>query len=371
MPITGGIPSRTQGGVLVATQMGNPFTTVPNPVPPTVPGPAPTPNVPNTPVTDPSRFTIPPGFTIPTGPNVNPAPTAPPAQGAPPAGPAPSSPALGPTVPSVIPPPTNPLAGFDINQIMAQMQGMVGSMNAGTTGTFTPGTADTSVNPLFEQTLQERIRGEGSTMGPSFNDIISGVYNPMSQLIDQNYQRSVDMAAENMISRGILDSSEAGRTMGDLAIDLANNRSSLLGSLGLQFEEQRQNAINSALANYGILEGNRIQARTTITAANIGAAAQIQSASLAANATQSAAMIGAQARLQEAGLNANVALAQLQGQMDRSLIEQGIDPWAFANDGEYRGGVFQYFEDMRWQERILMGYIIEEASQRASAGSVA
>lgn len=252
--------------------------------------------------------------------------------------------------PSIAPTYADPLAGFDPNAIAGIIGNYQSSLQAG--GDFTPMDIDTSGDAGFEALLRARMNGEG--VAPSMEDVTTNVLNPYYASAERNAMRSADIAVETMISRGILDSSEAGRAISDIAIELADNKNAFLGQIGMQLEAMRQEGINAAINSFGILEGNKLQAKTTITAANIGAAAQIKASAIGAGATVAAAGISAQARLQEAGLNAQVAMVSLQKQMDMSLVEAGIDPVAFQNDPEYRGSVFEYYEMLRHEELALM-----------------
>lgn len=268
------------------------------------------------------------------------------------------TPPPGPALPVPGKPTTNPLEGFDASKLGAAL-GSSFMSSSSTPASWTPVQGDFSVNQQFEQTLIDRLNGNIEGL-PTYEEMIAGSFDPMAKLLDQQYRRSADAAVENMISRGVLDSSEAGRHLADLSIELANNKAALLGQLGLDYAKMRESSIQNALSTYGVLEGNRLQAKTTITAANIGAAASIQNAAIQAGATKEAALISAQARLQEAGLNAQVALARLQKEFEGGLIEQGIDPYLFETDAEYRNDVFEGFEYQRWQEEYLLDLVIEQ-----------
>lgn len=263
----------------------------------------------------------------------------------------------GPPLPAFNPPP-NPMEGLDLSKLGASL-GSSFSSSTSTPAEWKPVQGDFSVNQKFEQTLLDRLEGNIEGL-PTYEEMIAGSFDPMAKLMDQQYRRQADAAVENMISRGVLDSSEAGRHLADLAVELANNKAALLGQLGLDYAKMREESIQNAISTYGVLEGNRLQAKTTITAANIQAAASIQNAAIQAGATKEAAMIAAQARLQEAGLNAQVALTRLQKELDMSLIEMGIDPVLFASDPAYKDKVFKGLETLRHQEELINDLLIEQ-----------
>lgn len=287
----------------------------------------------------------------------------------PPAPPGPGLPSGPPVAPSPLPKPVNPLEGFDPSAIGAALGS--GSNFMGTSGgQWTPMQGDYSVNQKFEQTLLDRLGGNIEGL-PTYDEMIAGSFDPMAKIMDAQYNRAADAAVENMISRGVLDSSEAGRALADLSVELANNKAALLGQLGLDYAKIREESIQNAISSYGILEGNRLQAKTSITTANIGAAASVQNAAINAGATREAALIGAQARLQEAGLNARVALEGLRQDMDKTLIELGIDPVLFANDEKFRGRIFEGYEYMKHQEELLNDLLIEELQGKLRGGAYA
>jgi hypothetical protein len=258
----------------------------------------------------------------------------------------------------------DPLAGWDPAAI-SRMIGGPDTMQYQSGGDFVPGSIDTSGDAGFEALLRERMAGGGMI---GLDQMMSDVLNPYMAVANREAVRDMDMATEYMISRGMLDSSEAGRAIADIGIELYEKKMAKMGELGWQFEQVKQENINAALSQFGIQEGNKLQATTTITATNISAAAQVKSSLIGAGATRDAAMISAQARLQEAGLNASVALESLQRQMDMRLVEQGIDPVAFANDPEYRGGVFEYFEALRYEELALIQGINDGQLDEVYAG---
>lgn len=270
-----------------------------------------------------------------------------------PVGPAPAPTAAPTAAPSFAPTYADPMAGFDPNAVSAALGDYQSRFQSG--GDFVPQDIDTSGDQGFEALLRERMAG-GGVVG--WEEIEKGAYDPYARIMDREASRATDQAVETMISRGMLDSSEAGRHIADIAMELADRKMAKLGELGLQHEQMKQDSINQAIGQFGILEGNKLQAKVTITAANIGAASQIKSAAINAGATVQAASISAQARLQEAGLNARVALTSLQKQMDMSLVEQGIDPQLFSANTpegqEYRGGVFQRAELLKNEELLLL-----------------
>lgn len=211
------------------------------------------------------------------------------------------------------------------------------------------GTHQTNQN--FEQTLLDRLAG--NTGGPSWEQIVSETYDPMSQLIDQNAKKATDSAIEDLISRGVLTSSTSVRAVSDIALQASREKNAYLGELGLQFNQQKQDAINHALSTYGILEGNKISANATITSANIGAAAQIKAAAHAADATVQAASINAQAMLQRANGDWKLALEMSDREINQTWEQQGIDPERFKGDPAYRDSVLKYFAEQRERDDIL------------------
>lgn len=300
-------------------------------------------------------------------PRVNP--TVPPPAGTPstisagPGAPAAGAAGLPVSPPSVLPTYSDPLAGFNFNP-GAFMGGGAGASTFTAEGGYTPGTIDTTGDAGFEAFLKGRMQGEGMA---SWEQVYEGTFTPYKATLDREAARAMDVMAEQMVSRGMLDSSEAGRNIADIALEAEDKKMAFLGELGMRFEAMRQEGINTAIAQYGILEGNKLQAKTTITAANISASAQIRSAALQSGATVQAAQIGAQARLQEAGLNAQVALESLRRQLDSDLVSQGIDPVAFSQDPEYRGSVFKYYADLRQQE-IELGKLVYDSMWETTYG---
>lgn len=226
------------------------------------------------------------------------------------------------------------------------------SAQSQTSGSFTPQQADLSVDPILQQALQQRVQGQ--TGGPSFEQVLQGQFQPASQLLDLQFNRAKENLLSDLASRGVLKSGETIQSLGDLETQLAATKGSLIGDLAANFEQQRQNAINQAISAFGILEGNKISAKATITSANIGAAAQVKSAAISAGATVQSAQISAQARLQEAGMNVRIALQSLQQERELSFIDQGIDPVLFATDPVYRGDWFALQEQRAIEENELL-----------------
>jgi len=168
----------------------------------------------------------------------------------------------------------------------------------------------------------------------------------------------------------VLQSGETTGAISDLNANLAAQKGGLLGNLASQFNRDKQQAIQQAIGTFGILEGNRISAKATISAANIGAAAQVRSAALSSGATVQAAQIGAQARLQESGLNVSLALEKLQQDRELTLVELGVDPIEFQNDPAVRDAFFRQQEDFKQQEQLLIEAQIDELNRRLLEGAV-
>lgn len=214
-------------------------------------------------------------------------------------------------------------------------------------------------NQTFEQTLLRRLQGD--TGGPTWEQIISETYDPMSQIIDQNAKKATDSAIEDLISRGVLTSSTSVSAVAEIAQKAALEKNAYLGQLGLQFHQQQQDAINHALSTYGVLEGNKISANATITSANIGAAAQIKAAAHAADATVQAATINAQAMLQRANGDWSNAIRMKEMEINQSWEQQGIDPERFKTDPAYRDSALKYFAEQREALDILRRAAMEQA----------
>jgi hypothetical protein len=209
----------------------------------------------------------------------------------------------------------------------------VSPTGAGTFGGGADATGDFGVDEQFREFLRQRIQGEG--VGPSFEDVVANRFLPQGELLDEQFERTQDQAFEDFINRGVLSSGEAERGVKDLARAQGLERASLLGNLASEFEQNRQQQINAAIQQFGILEGNLVQARTTISAANIDAAARIQSAAIGAKSNVQAAKISAQAALQMSGMNFQLAIQRL----DQEMTLEGIDPFLFQNDADYRASV--------------------------------
>lgn len=277
-----------------------------------------------------------------------PPPAAPPA-----AGPT-SAPSTPPTYPSWQMPQSGGVGAYGGNSSGMGMQG----------GTWTPMSGDTSVDPNLLATL--RGRAEGGGMVP-WDRVYNDTFLPQAGLIDLQFQRSMDAGLENLIGRGVLQSGETQNFTEDLVARTGMEKGALLGDLAFRYEGMKQENINAALNQLGILEGNMLSARTSITTANIGAAAQVQSAALSAGATVQAAQISASARLTEAGMNYELALRG----MDQEWAMEGWDPVRMQNDPEYRGYVLDYIRN-REEERdaLITGALAGQLGQYAtSAGN--
>lgn len=221
-------------------------------------------------------------------------------------------------------------------------------------GPGTPGGFVDQMDPFLTETLQQRARGEG--IGPSFEDIIAGVFDPQAERIDEQARLAREQSIEDLVSRGVLSSSTAAKSLNQLTRQTELDKRALFGQLALDFNNNQQRAIGEALGQLNILEGNKLSSRTTITAANIQASATVAAASIGAGATVAAARIGAQARLQEAGMNANVALAKLQQEKDMTAFELGVD----LSDPQSVQDYYDYKQYQREQEKALVEYILED-----------
>jgi hypothetical protein len=264
--------------------------------------------------------------------------------------------------PAMIPAQVNPLAGFDPSKLAGALGGF--SMSGGSEGGWTPMDMDYRGDPEFEAILKARMAGEG--VGPSWEDIVSGTYDPYARIIDRETDYNQDQSIESMISRGMLDSGEARKAHAELGLDAQDRKNAYLGQLGMQHEQLKQEGINNALSQYGIIEGNKLSAKATITSANIGAAAQIKSSAIQANATTQSAMISAQARLQEAGLNAGVALASLRQEQEQWAAGEGIDLELFQTDPAYRGVILGIQREWKIEEAELIR--LENSQRRVDLG---
>lgn len=252
--------------------------------------------------------------------------------------------------PAMIPDPVNPLAGFDPTAIGNALG--TNFMQGGGDGSWSPQGMDYSGDAEFEALLKRRMSGEG--VGPSWEQIVSGSYDPYARIIDRQTAFAQDQSVEGMISRGMLDSGEARKAHSEIGLDALDRKNAFLGQLGMQHETLKQEGINTALNQFGIIEGNKLSAKATITSANIGAAATVKSSAIQAGATREAALISAQARLQEANLDAGVALAGLRQDMEKWAAGEGIDLHRWQTDPIYRGVQIGIQREWKMEEAELI-----------------
>lgn len=274
-------------------------------------------------------------------------------------GAAPSGMSTGTPLTRTAPTPFTPPTPIQITGGLAGGAGGGGFSAGGFQSTFqsgpgTPGGMVDQIDPELVATLKARSRGEG--IGPSFEDVIAGTFDPQAALIDERAQMQREASIEDLVSRGVLSSSTAAKSLTNLTRQAEMDKRALFGQLALDFNNNQQRAIGEALGQLNILEGNRLSSRTTITAANINASAQVRAASIGANASVAAAKIGAQARLQEAGMNARLAQERLQFEKEMTAFEAGVD----LSDPQSVQDWYDYQSDLREQERELTEYIIRE-----------
>lgn len=246
--------------------------------------------------------------------------------------------------------------------------------------------AAAAMNPELMDLLFARARGEGLM---SLEERLANEFDPFAARLNSQFEDAQAATIEDLISRGVVRSGEAVERLADQRTDLADIRSQRLGEIFTRHEEQRQQQITQALNSLGILEGNRVQAKTTITAANLqaasdlqrqllqsatniettfmqgetardvaetGARAQVRSSKIAADSRTKAAQIGAQAALQAAGMDFNVAMSRIEQQ----YAMEGIDSGRFESDPVYRDAVLQR---ERWKDDVQTQVLLAAAME--------
>lgn len=186
---------------------------------------------------------------------------------------------------------TDPMAGIPpqlLQTLMASIQGQGAPQAA----------APPPIDPGLMQAIQNQLNGVGQ---PTFQDIVQGTFEPMSNLMDQQFQTAQTQAFEQLISRGVLQSGETQNTITRMAQDLGMSKGALLGQLALDYSKQRNEQITNAIQQWGILENNRATNATTITAANLQAAVSIQQTAMQTLTTLTTAMAQIQSAEKIAG----------------------------------------------------------------------
>jgi len=150
-------------------------------------------------------------------------------------------------------------------------------MQALTAGLTGQGAPQAQAPPAFDPALMEIIKNQAMGVGmPTYQDIISGSFEPMSALMDQQFKTAQTDAFEQLVSRGVLQSGETANQLTRMAAELGTSKGALLGQLSLDYAKQRFEQINAAISQWGILEGQRASNAVTISTANLGAAVSIQ-----------------------------------------------------------------------------------------------
>lgn len=166
--------------------------------------------------------------------------------------------------------PSNPMAGIPPELLQA--------LTASLSGQGAPqAAAPPPTDPALMQAIQNQLNGVGQ---PTFQDIVQGTFEPMSALMDQQFQTAQTQAFEQLISRGVLQSGETQNTITRMAQDLGMSKGALLGNLALDYSKQRNEQITNAISQWGILENNRATNAVTISAANLQAAVSVQNVAM-------------------------------------------------------------------------------------------
>ncbi len=229
--------------------------------------------------------------------------------------------------------------------------GAAASINQGQVGT----------DVQFDQSLVDLLkqRSQGIGVGPSGEDVASGAYEPLSRILNKEADKAIEQSLEILSKRGALASGETRDTVKGIQSDLFNRKAAIIGQLTLDAEDRRQKQMGDSIAQLGILEGQRVSAKVTLTTANLQSATQIQTQLIASETAQSVArtqagaqttsakisaegqrqstMIAAQAALQRAGMDYDLAIKSL----DRDLEMRGIDAERFETDPVYRAARLQ------------------------------
>lgn len=147
----------------------------------------------------------------------------------------------------------------------------------------------------YDPALMGAIRGQLQGGGlPSWEEYMEAGYSPVAAQLAQVFDTAQTQAFENLISRGVLASGETAAVITDLANQLGTSQAQVLGNLAIQYAQERNDAIESAITQFAILEGNRASMYSTITTANMEAAVSIQQTGMNTLATINSALIQAQ-----------------------------------------------------------------------------
>lgn len=229
--------------------------------------------------------------------------------------------------------PPSELAQIDTEALFAQFQGFDPTVDPDSVANFDQG---------FVDLLKGRIEGEGVM---EFDELKQNIFDPQSNLLDAQFDRAIDRTLENLSSRGLLDSGETRNTVKDLETDLAMQKGALLGSLSLEHAKMMQDSIQNAIQTFGVLEGQRVQSKTTITAANIDAATRIHGMLLSNAVAVAQSNLSAEASMNESRLAARTSL---QGQRMGALAD--IEGQEIAAASSERNARLSAFTDLLGQQ---------------------
>lgn len=135
------------------------------------------------------------------------------------------------------------------------------------------------IDPQLLQLLRQQATGQDPNM-PSFQDVVSGQYEPVAAQMDKIFNTSQSALFEDLIGRGVLQSGESVSRLTELSDQLGISKSAAFGQIAMEYAQMRQQGIQQAIQQWGILEGNRASNAVTINGQNLEAAVSTQNTAM-------------------------------------------------------------------------------------------
>lgn len=210
------------------------------------------------------------------------------------------------------------------------------------------------IDPQLLQLLRQQATGQDPNM-PSFQDVVSGQYEPVAAQLDKIFNTSQSALFEDLIGRGVLQSGESVSRLTELSDQLGISKSAAFGQMAMEYAQMRQESIKSAISQWGILEGNRASNAVTINGDNLEAAVSTQNTAMQTLTNLNTAMaqitsgeriagaeigsrervagqqIGSNERIAGMDISSRQAIAEMQGETQRYVANIGAQAMLQAN----------------------------------------